>query len=61
MSEFILRKPEISSDKGSDVEIDDPANLQNRNFIDDIVSDDEVHFYHQSDNYIPVIKNLLVR
>lgn len=60
MSEFILREPEISSDKGSDVEIVDPANLQNRNFIDDTVSDDEVHFYHQSDNYIRDIKKLLV-
>lgn len=60
MSEFILREPEISRDKGSDVEIVDPANLQNCNFIDDTVSDDEVHFYHQSDNYIRDIKKLLV-
>ena len=61
MSEFILKEAEMSGDEDSDVEITEPLTAEDRNFIEDGVSDDNIHFYRQNDNkeggnYILLIK-----
>ena len=61
MSEFILKETEISSDEDNDVEIIKLLTAEDRDFIYDGVSDDNIRFYYENDNkeggnYVSVIK-----